>query len=676
MAQLPADRTKLALAQQNQVPGQVAASVRNINAVTEAYDTIDQLYAFATSLISRGTLSRLGVINVVDYNASGSEQTTTGSIDAGTKKLVVASAIDFSVGQGINVNGMYEVSSLEVTAGASSSGNCTVTLNGTVNTVSLTSGWTATQVATEIRATAFTGWTTGGSGTNVTFTSTARGTKTDSSYSAGTTGATGTISTSTQGTADFITTISSINGTTLTLADNAITTISGATVTHDETSAIQSTMSAVSALGGGFVKVPGGVYKLSISTEGNSIIQVPSNTKIEIDPNATIVLNGNSLDNFNIFNIEGKDNVVISGGTIIGDRSSHNGVTGEHGMGINIKSSSNITVKDVTIKNCWGDGVYVGATNNGSTGEPGCTNVNMFNVKSINNRRNNCSITDLDGGKIIACDFNEANGTAPQSGLDIEPNNSNQVTRRISIIGCDFINNTDYGILTSGDITNAKDEISVIGCTFDGGKYGVNGSTISDSVIANNIFKNLSATSTHPVYLGSTVNVIVTDNIFKNNLAGAIEVGTSCLGGKITDNIMYGGGLAPSILIAGGANILIDGNELYDFGTAGIRVNGASGKIVISDNLLRGSIGNSSINSGIRIDAGTDIKIDGNTVVDIGDGVLKYGININNAAATGTLIINNDVKGAGATNGIRNVGTSTLFGNNRMKDGTWTTTPN
>lgn len=43
MPSLPVDRTKLALAQSNQVPATTASSSRNINAITEAYDSIDLL---------------------------------------------------------------------------------------------------------------------------------------------------------------------------------------------------------------------------------------------------------------------------------------------------------------------------------------------------------------------------------------------------------------------------------------------------------------------------------------------------------------------------------------------------------------------------------------------------------------------------------------------------------
>jgi hypothetical protein len=79
MAQLPADRSKLALAQSNQVPSAVASSSRNINAMTEVYDTADMLYQFVLGLISSGTLSRLGVINAKDYaTGDGTTNDTVG----------------------------------------------------------------------------------------------------------------------------------------------------------------------------------------------------------------------------------------------------------------------------------------------------------------------------------------------------------------------------------------------------------------------------------------------------------------------------------------------------------------------------------------------------------------------------------------------------------------------
>jgi lysophospholipase L1-like esterase len=97
--------------------------------------------------------------------------------------------------------GVAEVASLLVTAVPTVAGNVTINLNGVPITVALDPAVQTTTdlVAAAIRAATFTGWTTGGTGSTVTFTATAVGTKTDATFSAGTTGATGTMTTTTQG---------------------------------------------------------------------------------------------------------------------------------------------------------------------------------------------------------------------------------------------------------------------------------------------------------------------------------------------------------------------------------------------------------------------------------------------------------------------------------------------
>jgi hypothetical protein len=104
--------------------------------------------------------------------------------------------------------GVAEVASLVVSAVPTVAGNVTVNLNGTAVTVAVDPAVETTTdlVAAKIRATVFTGWTIGGTGSTVTFTATAVGTKTDATYSAGTTGPTGTMTTTTQGVAAATTT--------------------------------------------------------------------------------------------------------------------------------------------------------------------------------------------------------------------------------------------------------------------------------------------------------------------------------------------------------------------------------------------------------------------------------------------------------------------------------------
>jgi hypothetical protein len=94
-----------------------------------------------------------------------------------------------------------EEASLQITAAATADGNVTVTLDGVATTVGVLAADTAIAVADKIRATAFAGWTVGGTaGTDtVTFISDTTGPKADATYSEGTTGATGTMTITVQG---------------------------------------------------------------------------------------------------------------------------------------------------------------------------------------------------------------------------------------------------------------------------------------------------------------------------------------------------------------------------------------------------------------------------------------------------------------------------------------------
>jgi hypothetical protein len=130
-------------------------------------------------------------------SAARTANATADIINGGARDLYVIVNVT-AVG---TVAGVAEVASLAVTAVPTSIGNITVTLNGVGQNIAVDPAvqLTPTDVATLIRGTAFAGWTTGGSGTTVTFTSTTTGTRTDATFSGGTTGTTGTMTTTTQG---------------------------------------------------------------------------------------------------------------------------------------------------------------------------------------------------------------------------------------------------------------------------------------------------------------------------------------------------------------------------------------------------------------------------------------------------------------------------------------------
>lgn len=114
----------------NTTPGTTADPAALDNAVADVVQTINDNYDFVTGLISAGTLSRLGVVNVKDYGASGSANTYTGSINAGSRTLTLTTGShDFVPGRGISIPGAGVAGATLVTTVSSvqgSSGNITI----------------------------------------------------------------------------------------------------------------------------------------------------------------------------------------------------------------------------------------------------------------------------------------------------------------------------------------------------------------------------------------------------------------------------------------------------------------------------------------------------------------------------------------------------------------------
>ena len=134
-----------------------------------------------------------------------------------------------------------------------------------------------------------------------------------------------------------------------------------------------------------------------------------------------------------IINMTDISNAKVIGGKIVGDRYQHLGTTGEWGMGIGIHTSSNIKIMGTHIVNCWGDGITISSYN--------CV---LKNVVCDNNRRQGLTIGSSDSLIVDSCSFTHTNGTAPQDGIDIEPDAG--TAQRVHITNCIIAYNTKVGV--------------------------------------------------------------------------------------------------------------------------------------------------------------------------------------------------------------------------------------
>lgn len=154
-----------------------------------------------------------------------------------------------------------------------------------------------------------------------------------------------------------------------------------------------------------------GNYLLRVKANGDACLIIGDNTELVI--NGTLTLAPNNYAQYDMIRIVGKNVKIHGSGTLVGDKFTHTGKEGEWGMGIEFRGASNATLSGLTIKNCWGDCVYVGKKSG---------NVTIENCQLNNGRRQGISITEADSVIVRSCTISNISGTNPQYGIDIEPN--------------------------------------------------------------------------------------------------------------------------------------------------------------------------------------------------------------------------------------------------------------
>ena len=238
----------------------------------------------------------------------------------------------------------------------------------------------------------------------------------------------------------------------------------------DDTEAINDAIAACSEAGGGSVRMPSGTFHITASRAINEGICLKDNVKRLMTTGTILQVIPNDLDTYHVINVVCARNVDIVGGQIRGERNRHIGGEGEYGMGIRVRDSHKVLIQNMDIRDNWGDGIYLGTINDYDD-LPGSSKIRIKNCKISNNRRNNITIADATNVTIDGCTLSNANGVAPESGIDIEPNVQNggylredQVCRNIKI------KNTKITCLSSGNTQGRYFALMIINNWFSIGK--------------------------------------------------------------------------------------------------------------------------------------------------------------------------------------------------------------
>lgn len=186
----------------------------------------------------------------------------------------------------------------------------------------------------------------------------------------------------------------------------------------DDTNVIQTALNSTAG-NGQILEIPAGNYNINP-------LSFPNNANVFVDAGVTVTANSGYADGVRMLNIF-SSNVTITGAgaavSVFHMRKSEY-TSGEQRHCMYIVGASNVTISGISCNDSGGDGLYLA----------GSTNVTVQDCIFNNNRRQGSSITGgVNHVYYLRDHFTNTNGTAPQTGIDIEPNGAGDFLLDVNI---------------------------------------------------------------------------------------------------------------------------------------------------------------------------------------------------------------------------------------------------
>ena len=186
----------------------------------------------------------------------------------------------------------------------------------------------------------------------------------------------------------------------------------------------------------------------------NAAIKMASNVNLDLN-NSVIQLYTNYDPKYSVIYFNNVKDASIRNGKIVGDRATHrcypdgrlidyyyasdeykcgsgHGGSHEWGFGIKILASNNITIDDLSISYMTGDGIYMRIRGK-NKGTYNTDNITITNNRISKCRRQGISVVSGSNIKIEKNIIHNIRGTAPQLGIDLEPNQPFDIIKNVTI---------------------------------------------------------------------------------------------------------------------------------------------------------------------------------------------------------------------------------------------------
>lgn len=178
-------------------------------------------------------------------------------------------------------------------------------------------------------------------------------------------------------------------------------------------------------------------------------LQLHSNQEIELAPGVVILAKRGEFQGVgdSVFAAQDVSNLTIRGyGATIRmwkhDYQNPPYKKGEWRMGVRIQGSKNVLIEGLRVESSGGDGFYV----DGSPTHLASENVTLRDCSADGNHRQGLSVISAVNLLVENCTFSNTRGTAPQAGIDLEPDAPNQLLQNIVIRNSVFENNQGSGM--------------------------------------------------------------------------------------------------------------------------------------------------------------------------------------------------------------------------------------